>query len=239
MQDLDDDTTQWREREVAHVMDELSKPLHECRADLRRFHQDWHAVKRRSTHAPAHWPCEAELIAELKATFPGIQARPLAEFRHKSCQHGVWTGGDATMADGEAIFSPLSCNDPDYYDGQVHRAFAAWLARRGWFVENYDGQVFFIRSKAEDDDDCARLERLHDLREQLTEAKIGVHRMEAMVALERAQIGDLSDPGDAHLADQDRRKAAEHIAAVLRLREERRGYLHKQAPIAPGNESPF
>jgi hypothetical protein len=188
---------------------------------------------------PAHWPSESALITELKATFPGIHARPLAEFGYKPCRHGVWTGGEAALADGELIFSSLCCNDPDYYDGQVHHAFIAWLDQRGWVVENYDGHVFFIRSKAEHDDESARSKRLDDLLEQRTEAMIVLHRIEAAIAIERSAIGDMDDFAEAYWAAAERQKAEEHLAALAELREKRRGYLRPSARLLTDDDLPF
>lgn len=92
-------------------------------------------------------PSEEALIADLKATFPGIHARPLREFgapgREYPC--GVWAGADGTaMPDELPIFSTLACSDPDHYDGNIHVGFLAWLQARGWYVESYDGGTHFI-----------------------------------------------------------------------------------------------
>jgi hypothetical protein len=86
---------------------------------------------------------EALLLADLAATFPGVFARPLREHGSAGFDFGVWTGGDAHMPDGMPIFSELLTNEPEYEDG-AHAGFRAWLQQRGWTVENYDGETFFI-----------------------------------------------------------------------------------------------
>lgn len=82
---------------------------------------------------------EIELIADMKATYPGIHARPGAEFA-KDYTGTVWTGGEVNMPDGMPIFGYLYGEDD--YDGGVHVGFTAWLEHRGWYLENYDGQTF-------------------------------------------------------------------------------------------------
>ncbi|MFT3720401.1 hypothetical protein [Pseudorhodoferax sp.] len=170
------------------------------------------------------------MIADLKATYPGIHARPLAEFGYKPCQHGVWTGGEAALADGEPIFCSLACPDPDRYDGQVHHAFIAWLDRRGWFVENYDGQVFFIRSTAEEAEHLAADLAYSDLLDQEREAKIVLHRLQGQISEIRAQR--LETYGHDTDAAIERDKAGQHRLDLAALRCQR-------APAAPGNESPI
>lgn len=89
------------------------------------------------------FPSEAALIADLKATFPGLPVRPLREFGNKHYRHGVWTGAGSGCAfsDGEPLFISWHA---DGYDGGVHEGFSAWLESRGWYVENYDGATLFI-----------------------------------------------------------------------------------------------
>lgn len=82
---------------------------------------------------------ESELIADMKATYPGIHARPGVEFS-KDFAGTVWTGGEVEMPDGMPVFAHL-CGEDDY-DGGVHVGFTAWLERRGWYLENYDGATF-------------------------------------------------------------------------------------------------
>ena len=90
-------------------------------------------------------PSEAALIADLRATFPGLPARPVREFGLRGFDHGVWTGNDgAVMPDGEPIFDCLQLGLVDGYDGGIHEAFTAWLELRGWYIENYDGATFLI-----------------------------------------------------------------------------------------------
>lgn len=88
---------------------------------------------------------EPELIADLKAAYPKLFVRPLAEFGAQGWTEGVWTGGEALMPDGLPIFTGIH-NDCDEYDGFVHAGFAAWLESRGWYIEPYDAGTFFIVS---------------------------------------------------------------------------------------------
>jgi len=82
------------------------------------------------------------MIADLKATFPGIHARPLADFIPDWGQ-GVWSGGEALMPDGLPIFR-YYYTDSDEYEGTVHVGFLAWLERRGWYSEAYDYGTHFL-----------------------------------------------------------------------------------------------
>lgn len=82
---------------------------------------------------------EDELIADLKATYPGIHARPGREFKD-DLDGMVWTGGEAEMPNGHAIFD--GCSYGEDYDGYVHIGFTHWLEKRGWYLEHYDGGVF-------------------------------------------------------------------------------------------------
>jgi hypothetical protein len=93
---------------------------------------------------------DEQLLADLRATFPGIDARPLREFGTEwRNRPGVWTGGDSiSMPDGLPIFSSMHCDDP-HYNGYVHDGFEAWLQARGWYVETYDGGTFLILSLVE------------------------------------------------------------------------------------------
>lgn len=86
---------------------------------------------------------EAELIADLKATFPGIYARPVREYGQPEYQEGVWVAGEACMPDGLPIFR-MSCSaDPDHYNGYAHHAFEAWLETRGYLLECWDVDTHF------------------------------------------------------------------------------------------------
>ena len=82
---------------------------------------------------------EAQMLADLRITFPTLWTRPLREFGKDFKREGVWTGEDvAAMPDGMPIFFSLANGEPPY-NGFVHEAFEAWLDRRGWCVETYDG----------------------------------------------------------------------------------------------------
>ncbi len=89
---------------------------------------------------------QSEMIADLRAAFPDLMARPVSEFsRDYASQEGVWTGGgEACMADDAPIFWASESADPDLYDGGAHVGFIAWLKRRGWGVERYDGETFLL-----------------------------------------------------------------------------------------------
>jgi hypothetical protein len=89
---------------------------------------------------------EDQLIADLRATYPGFFARPLREFGEEyRDREGVWTGGEdgLCMPDGLPIFSHFFYGE-DTHDGDVHIGFSKWLEARGWYVENYDGATYHI-----------------------------------------------------------------------------------------------
>jgi hypothetical protein len=87
-----------------------------------------------------------QLMADLLATFPGIHARPAAEYGASAdlrpYQHGLWVSGEAEIGD-MPMFSTLECADPDEYNGRVLHAFEQWLADRGYELVEYDLLVYF------------------------------------------------------------------------------------------------
>lgn len=101
---------------------------------------------------------EPELIADLRATYPHLMARPLREYyrdgHHWKDKAGAWIGGesDACMADGLPIFDSLNSNTDSAYDGGVHKVFTAWLEARGWYLECEDYGVYMAVSIKETED---------------------------------------------------------------------------------------
>ncbi len=85
---------------------------------------------------------DAQLIEDLRATFPGIWARPAAEYGRPEYQTGVWVGGEALMPDDFPVFSTLYVGEPEY-DGTVHEGFLAWLRDRGYCLDCWDYGVYF------------------------------------------------------------------------------------------------
>ena len=91
-----------------------------------------------------------QMLVELTITFPKLWKRRLSEFgKAYATTPGIWTGADAhhDMPDGDPIFD-LLCPDDDFYDGFVHVGFIAWLDARGWGIERYDGDTFFLLPKS-------------------------------------------------------------------------------------------
>lgn len=90
---------------------------------------------------------EAALIADLEATFPGVHARALSDPKWSGSSgftRGVRIAGEAVMPDGLPMLCTLACPDPDeYYDGEVHLAFIAWLKARGWSLECWDCGIHY------------------------------------------------------------------------------------------------
>ncbi len=84
------------------------------------------------------------MLTELQRLCPGMWASPLREF-DAVYRAGIWTGQDTpnVMPDGEPMFSDLA-NGCDGYNGPIHTGFEAWLAARGWWVENYDAGTYFL-----------------------------------------------------------------------------------------------
>ena len=99
------------------------------------------------------FPSEDALIADLRATYPGLHVRPLREYyrdgHYMKDTEGAWVGGedDACMPDGLPIFDSLnSYGAEDGYDGGVHEGFTAWLEERGWYLECEDVGVYIAVS---------------------------------------------------------------------------------------------
>lgn len=89
----------------------------------------------------AQFPDEATLIADLRATYPGLHVRPLREYyrdgHYMKDTAGAWVGGEACMPDGLPIFDQLSYGE-EGYDGGVHEGFTIWLEDHGWYLECED-----------------------------------------------------------------------------------------------------
>jgi hypothetical protein len=89
---------------------------------------------------------EAAMLRDLRATFPMLWMRPLRDFSNVYAETaGVWTGQDSAhvMPDGLPIFSDLA-GGVDAGDDVVHPAFQAWLQRRGWTADRYDGTTWLL-----------------------------------------------------------------------------------------------
>jgi hypothetical protein len=73
-----------------------------------------------------------ELVADLRITFADLMVRD----RNTFLPGGVDIGGDngQTMPDGLPVFTEFLIGNGEY-DLFVHTAFAAWLERRGWYLE--------------------------------------------------------------------------------------------------------
>lgn len=81
---------------------------------------------------------KGQLLADIKATFPGVNVM----FRKSCCEENppswmIAAGDDAFMPDGLPIVSSFF-NGEDTHDGEVHTAFTAWLENRGWYLERED-----------------------------------------------------------------------------------------------------
>lgn len=87
---------------------------------------------------------EDALVADLKATYPGLHVRPLREYGGTwQGSAGAWTGGPGDMPDGLPIFNDLAYAERGY-DGGVHEGFTAWLEKRGWYMECEDAGTYMI-----------------------------------------------------------------------------------------------
>ena len=88
---------------------------------------------------------EAEMLGDLRATFPLLWTKPLRNFGAAYRQReGVWTGRCGTvMPDGLPIFATVAIPEPQY-NGAIHEAFEEWLDIRGWYVETFDGETHHL-----------------------------------------------------------------------------------------------
>jgi hypothetical protein len=103
---------------------------------------------------------EDQLLADLQATFPGLNAQPLRTFGplktiHKDPQNarGAWfkfqDDVGPFMPDGLPIaLIPGPGVEPDEngYSSFIHDGFVAWLESRGWYIEMYDYGHYMIVS---------------------------------------------------------------------------------------------
>ena len=85
---------------------------------------------------------DAQLIADLEATFPGVWAKPAVEYGLDSFKEGVWVAGEAPMPDGLPMFSTL-CYDLEEFNGYVHSGLESWLKERGFELVCWDADVHF------------------------------------------------------------------------------------------------
>ncbi|MES2939208.1 MAG: hypothetical protein V4864_16095 [Pseudomonadota bacterium] len=91
---------------------------------------------------------EQELLADLAATFPGLNAQPLRTFgKNWTNAAGAWFHKPHFMPDGLPLFVvPFEVGnvEPEGYRCWVHEAFLVWLELRGWHLETYDYGTYLI-----------------------------------------------------------------------------------------------
>lgn len=91
---------------------------------------------------------QAAMLADLSASFPALEKRPLSEFSSAYAgQDGVVVCGDVPrmLETGEPIFCWIGGCAEGSYDGYIHTGFVAWLEARGWAWECYDiGTMFLV-----------------------------------------------------------------------------------------------
>jgi hypothetical protein len=86
---------------------------------------------------------EAVLIADLNATFPRADAKSLRIWSGNTTNFGACICGEAEIEDGFEI-GPYIAPDDEAYDGYIHKAFAAWVEARGWYVEVYEPGTLWV-----------------------------------------------------------------------------------------------
>lgn len=189
---------------------------------------------------PAHWPSESALIADLKATFPGIKARPARDFGIPLYSHGAWVAGEACIADGEPIFSTFVCPPMDQYDGTVHLGFIAWLRQRGWLIEQHDTDVYMVTSAAEAEAMEAEDVALQDLIDQHCSLMVVAESLNVRIAQERARRAELHaqpDVAAGYLAEAQ--ESARQVAMLRSVRLDYIGLERDNPANKPATESPF
>ena len=91
---------------------------------------------------------ERELLADLAATFPGLNPRPLSTFKAQRFDvPGAWFRDCPDMPDSMPIYAlpwEVGNCDPEGYSCMVHDAFLMWLENRGWHLETYDYGTYVI-----------------------------------------------------------------------------------------------
>lgn len=74
------------------------------------------------------------IFNEIATTFPRLCASEKDDYIRIGSEVGFFT-------DGPLLFNDLC---PKGYDGGVNDLFTKWLEDRGWYLENYDGQIFML-----------------------------------------------------------------------------------------------
>ncbi|AXF07298.1 hypothetical protein CUJ91_04710 [Paraburkholderia graminis] len=78
---------------------------------------------------------EQQLIRDLRATFPKLNVEFDYPFSTELVGVAMRADPSTTMPDGLPIFDDYA--GVETHDDGVHSGFAAWLHRRGWYVEPY------------------------------------------------------------------------------------------------------
>ncbi len=84
---------------------------------------------------------KAQLIADIRATFPTIRTVMREECISKLSTWMVGGESSVVMPDGLPIFSDHL--DPETHDEGVHTGFNAWIESRGWYLERHD-EFWFV-----------------------------------------------------------------------------------------------
>lgn len=81
-----------------------------------------------------------QLVADILATFPLLEAQQRVGYGSDLTRWMICGEENAVMPDGLPIFRDGS--EDDGYTFGAHDAFAAWLVRRGWYLERNDNWWF-------------------------------------------------------------------------------------------------
>jgi hypothetical protein len=84
-----------------------------------------------------------QLIADIRATFPGVTASQRLSCMGIFDQWMIAGEQSALFPDGLSVFCDcFGCIEAGTHDGGVHLAFAAWLENRGFYLEREDAFWF-------------------------------------------------------------------------------------------------
>ena len=103
---------------------------------------------------------KAQLIADIRVTFPTIRAAMREECISKLSTWMIGGESSAVMPDGLPVFSDWQ-HYSETHDGGVHCAFASWLEFRGWYLERHD-ELWFVPTALPTAEELAGYQRQYE-----------------------------------------------------------------------------
>ena len=102
---------------------------------------------------------KAQLIADIRVTFPTIRAAMREECISKLSTWMIGGESSVVMPDGAPVFSDDF--DLETHDGGVHTGFSMWIESRGWYLERQD-EFWFVPTALPTVEELAEYQRQYE-----------------------------------------------------------------------------